>query len=57
MLGLDTAWKTTQQTFLDYPVLPSGKYGLEIMAIDKFGSHSRMASVHITVSTPFWGAG
>ena len=54
LLGLDTAWKYTRETFLDYPTLPSGEYDLQIVAINKFDSYSRPADVHFSVLTPFW---
>ncbi|GGA86281.1 sensor histidine kinase [Puia dinghuensis] len=54
LAGLDTAWRTTRQTFLDYPTLPSGEYDLQITAINKSGVHSRPLSLHFVVATPFW---
>ncbi|WP_431216022.1 triple tyrosine motif-containing protein [Puia sp. P3] len=54
MLGLDTAWKTTKEAFLDYPTLPSGDYELQLTAINKFGTISRPLSLRFGVSTPFW---
>ena len=54
LAGLDTAWRNTRQTFLDYPTLPSGEYDLEVTAINKFGVHSRPLSLHFIVATPFW---
>jgi ligand-binding sensor domain-containing protein len=52
--GLDTAWKTTKETFLEYPTLPYGDYELQIRAINKFGTESRLLSLPFHVSTPFW---
>jgi len=49
LVGLDTAWKTTQDNFLSYPTLPSGQYKLELQAINKFGFQSRMLSVPFTI--------
>ncbi|MBS1663147.1 MAG: histidine kinase [Bacteroidetes bacterium] len=54
LLGLDTSWKTTRQTFLDYPTLPSGDYELQVMAINKFGTPSILLSQPFEVMTPFW---
>jgi len=54
LIGLDTAWKTTKETFLDYPTLPSGNYALQIFAINKFGTISSQLSQHFTIATPFW---
>ncbi len=52
--GLDTAWKTTKETFLEYPTLPYGDYELQIRAMNKFGTESRLLSLPFHVSTPFW---
>ncbi|HEX3934371.1 MAG TPA: histidine kinase, partial [Puia sp.] len=54
LLGLDTAWKYTRETYLDYPTLPSGEYDLQIVAINKFDSYSRPMDLHFSVLTPFW---
>lgn len=54
LVGLDTAWKYTRETFLDYPTLPPGEYELQITAINKFGSESSQARLHFTVLAPFW---
>lgn len=57
LLGLDTAWKFTHETFLDYPTLPSGKYQLEIIAINKFNVRSKPKILPFEVATPFWRTG
>ncbi|MBN9380259.1 MAG: histidine kinase [Chitinophagaceae bacterium] len=54
LLGLDSNWKRTKETFLDYPTLPSGDYELQLQAINKFGVRSLPMSVRFTVATPFW---
>jgi ligand-binding sensor domain-containing protein len=54
LLGLDTSWKYTQETYLDYPTLPPGAYDLQMMAINKFGIYSRPAELHFFVRAPFW---
>ncbi|MBN8852358.1 MAG: hypothetical protein BGO55_01260 [Sphingobacteriales bacterium 50-39] len=54
LLGLDSTWKTTKETFLDYPTLPYKEYTLQLQAINKFGKVSRMLSIQFTVATPFW---
>jgi hypothetical protein len=40
LLGLDSVWKETRETFLSYPTLPSGDYQLQIQAINKFDVYS-----------------
>jgi len=52
--GLDSAWKRTKESFLEYPTLPSGDYIFELQAINKFGIMSRKISLPFTVATPFW---
>jgi ligand-binding sensor domain-containing protein len=54
LLGLDSAWKRTKESFLEYPTLPSGEYEFELQAINKFGILSRKISLPFTVTTPFW---
>ncbi len=54
LLGLDTIWRYTKETFLDYPTLPPGDYDLEIAAINKFGIYSRPMALHFAVAAPFW---
>jgi len=54
LLGLDTAWKTTKEAFLDYPTLPSGDYEVQITAVNKFGTVSRPLALRFSVSTPLW---
>ena len=56
LTGLDSNWRNTKESFLEYPSLPSGKYEFQLMAINKFGIWSRPASVRFTVATPFWNA-
>ena len=54
--GLDSNWKSTKETFLDYPTLPSGDYALQLYAVNKFGVMSPTRTVRFTVKTPFWKA-
>jgi ligand-binding sensor domain-containing protein len=54
LIGLDTGWRQTKESFLDYPTLPSGKYTLQLRAINKFGISSALLSVPFEVLTPFW---
>jgi ligand-binding sensor domain-containing protein len=54
MLGLDTAWRETKESFLEYPVLPSGNYTFQLQAINKFGVRSRLLNLAVVVATPFW---
>jgi ligand-binding sensor domain-containing protein/two-component sensor histidine kinase len=54
LLGLDTAWKTTTHTSLEFILLPPGQYQLELFAINKFGVQSGLFTTQIFVSTPFW---
>jgi len=54
LLGLDTSWQTTRESFLDYPTLPSGEYKLQLQAVNIFGKESSLLSLHFFVATPFW---
>ena len=54
ILGLDTAWRETKETFLEYPALPSGSYVFQMQAVNKFGISSRLLSLPFEVATPFW---
>ena len=54
MTGLDTAWRQTKETFLDYPSLPPGNYDLQLIAENRSGVNSKMLTVHFEVLAPFW---
>ena len=54
LLGLDSTWKTTKESFLDYPTLPSGDYELQLVAVNKFGVESSRQCVRFSVATPYW---
>ncbi len=56
MLGLDSNWRETGETFLDYPSLPSAGYVFQLQATNKFGVFSRMLSLPFRVQTPYWEA-
>jgi len=49
LLGLDSNWKETRETFLSYPTLPSGDYQLQIQAINKFDVVSNMITTSFTI--------
>lgn len=52
--GLDTVWKATTQTSLEFISLPPGKYTLELIAINKFDVKSAPYIVQIIVRPPVW---
>lgn len=54
LLGLDSAWRTTKEAFLEYPTLPSGSYELQLEAFNKFGLKSNRVLLRFTVTTPWW---
>jgi hypothetical protein len=54
MIGLDSIWRTTKQTVLEYPVLPPGSYEFQLSAMNKFGVNSDLLSQRFSVITPFW---
>lgn len=50
LLGIDDAWNTTKDNFLQYPSLPSGSYELQLVAINKFGVRSNPMHVPFTIA-------
>jgi hypothetical protein len=56
MLGLDSSWRETGETFLDYQSLPSGGYVFQLEAVNKFGVYSGLLSLPFRVDTPYWEA-
>jgi ligand-binding sensor domain-containing protein len=57
MIGLDSGWRTTSQTVLEYPVVPPGDYELQLSALNKFGVSSALLRQRFSVVTPFWLTG
>ena len=49
LLGLDSTWYQTRETFLNFPALPSGEYELQLQAINKFDVHSQLLVARFTV--------
>ncbi len=47
--GLSDQWQSTRETFLSYPSLPSGKYVLQLRAVNKFGDQSRLLQYRFEV--------
>jgi ligand-binding sensor domain-containing protein len=54
LLGLDSNWKETRETFLSYPTLPSGDYELQVQAINKFEVHSKIISTRFMIEKLMW---
>jgi LytS/YehU family sensor histidine kinase len=54
LLGLDTLWRSTKENFLEYLTLPSGKYTLQLQAVNKFGNASNLLRMPFTVAAPWW---
>jgi len=57
LIGLDTAWHTTQTPNVQYQFLPAGSYDFSVMAIATNGKESR-SDIHLifTINKPFWQA-
>ncbi|WP_205509862.1 sensor histidine kinase [Longitalea arenae] len=49
LLGLDSNWQETRETFLNYPALPSGDYQLQLQAINKFDKASKLITARFTI--------
>lgn len=54
MIGIDSIWRETKQTFLEYPDLPYGDYTWQLVAINKYGRQSRLLSLPVRVGIQFW---
>jgi ligand-binding sensor domain-containing protein len=54
LLGLDSSWKDTRETFLSYPALPSGDYQLQLQAINKFDVSSQVVTAGFTIEKLFY---
>jgi hypothetical protein len=54
LLGLDSTWKETRETFLSYPTLPSGDYQLQLQAINKFDVSSQLLMAAFTIDKLFY---
>ncbi|WP_162915687.1 sensor histidine kinase [Paraflavitalea soli] len=52
--NLDTTWKTTSQTSLEFVSLPPGQHELEIYATNKFGINSSIHRQLFSILPPFW---
>lgn len=50
LLGLDTNWIMTNETSLTYPSLSSGKYQLQLKAVNKFGVQSNLLQIRFAIS-------
>jgi hypothetical protein len=49
LLGLDSTWQETRETFLSYPTLPSGDYQLQLQAINRFDVPSQLLTAGFTI--------
>ncbi len=54
LLGLDSNWRETSETFLEFQALPSGNYRFQLQAINKFDIRSALITLPFSVATPFW---
>ena len=54
LLGVDSNWKETRETFLSYPTLPSGDYELQVQAINKFDVPSKIITSQFTIEKLIW---
>jgi hypothetical protein len=57
LIGLDSSWRTTNRTDVEYAVLPPGKYQFQLEAVNKFGVGSGVIQEGFVVLTPFWLTG
>jgi len=54
MLGLDSTWRETNETYLEYPTLPSGHYQFQLQAENKFAVRSSLLTLPFNVTAPYW---
>ena len=54
LAGLDPGWKSTRETSLHYPSLPSGVYELQLFAINKFGVRSKPLHIRFVIDRLIW---
>jgi hypothetical protein len=54
LLGSGGEWQTTKETVLNYPSLPSGKYVLQLMAINKFHNESSLLEQPFEIEEVLW---
>lgn len=52
--GLNDIWQSTKQNILEFQSLGSGKYELNIYAVNKYGVKSEMLTVPFTKAKTFW---
>lgn len=57
LIGLDNKWKTTDQTSVSYPSLPSGTYEFQIQAFNKFGVPSALIHIDFAIERSLWERG
>lgn len=52
---LDTAWRTTNNSYIEFSSLPFGEFVLEITAVNKWGQQSAAPKKIVLINTPpFW---
>ncbi|PWT99685.1 MAG: hypothetical protein C5B52_10175 [Bacteroidetes bacterium] len=54
LVGLDTSWRTTKETILDFTTLPPGNYRLELEAVGAFFKSSNSLVFPFVVAPPYW---
>ncbi len=52
--GLSDEWKTIKEKVLNYPLLPSGIYTLELKATNKFNDSSEIRKYHFEIKPTLW---
>ena len=54
LLGLQPEWRTTTDEQLNFPSLSSGKYSLQLKAINKYGVESGVKKVSFVIEKLLW---
>ncbi len=54
LLGLDTTWQHTREMSLNYHSLPSGRYLLQMQAINRYGVSSSLVNIPFAIIGTVW---
>ena len=54
LIGLQPEWRTTTEKQLSFPSLSSGKYSLQLKAINKYGVESKTKEIAFAIEKLFW---
>ncbi len=53
-LNKSQPWKTSKETQLNFPSIPSGKYKFEVYCVDQLNNKSNISFISFEILPPFW---